>query len=66
VNRFPLFCFAAKCREDAIRLRVAAAVADQSAARLETIGCYGTDEEVTEALKLVGDDYEPADTRSEN
>jgi hypothetical protein len=59
MNRLPLIAFAAQCREDATKLRVAARVADYAAARLEMIVCFGTDEDVSDALRLVETEAEP-------
>ena len=53
LNRLPLILLAAKCHEDADKLRAAAHIAEKSAERLEWVVCFGTDEDVCEALRLV-------------
>jgi hypothetical protein len=59
LNRLPLIALAARCRAHADEFALAAKIARDTAERFEHIICFGSDAEVSEALKLSAEIPEP-------
>ena len=52
MNRLPLIVLAAKCRQHADEFALAAKIARDTADRFEHVICFGSDQDVVEALKM--------------
>jgi hypothetical protein len=59
MNRLPLIALAIRCRNHADDFTLAAKIARNTAEEMERIICYGTDQEVSEALKMADHIPEP-------
>jgi triosephosphate isomerase len=59
MSRLPLIALAIRCRLHADEFALAAKIARTTAEEMERIICYGTDSEVSEALKMADHIPEP-------